>query len=76
MLPAGLPTSVEGEFGHIRYIARVVLDIPLWPDREFEVPFTVIKAINLNAIPALRVIYSIFCFINFQSGRFLYANLF
>lgn len=62
MLPHGLPTSVEGEYGHIRYTARVVLDIPLWPDKEFEVPFTVIKGINLNAIPALRVIYlNFFC---------------
>lgn len=64
MLPPGLPTSVEGNIGYIRYTARVVLDIPMWPDKEFDVPFTVIKAINLNAIPALRVIYSIFTFIN------------
>lgn len=80
MLPHGLPTSVEGEYGHIRYTASVVLDIPMWPDKEFEVPFTVIKGINLNAIPALRVIYLnfflvfcvicvVFSFNQFQSGR-------
>lgn len=67
MLPAGLPTSVEGEIGHIRYTTEVVLDIPMWPDKEFKEPFTVIKAINLNADPALRVIYSVFAFINFSS---------
>lgn len=64
MLPPGLPTSVEGEHGHIRYTARVVLDIPMWPDKTFEEFFTVIKAIDLNAIPTLRVIYSVFAFIN------------
>lgn len=68
MLPSNLPTSVEGEIGYIRYTARVVVDIPMWPDDKFEVPFTVIKAINLNAIPGLRVIHSFFTFINFKSG--------
>lgn len=56
MLPPELPTSVEANIGHIRYLARVVVDIPMAFDKEFEVPFTVIKAVNLNAIPALRVI--------------------
>lgn len=56
MLPPGLPTSFEGQIGYIRYTARVVLDIPLWPDKTFDVPFTVIKAINLNDDPSLRVI--------------------
>lgn len=55
MLPNGLPTSFEGDIGYIRYTARVVLDIPLWPDKHFEVPFTVIKAINLNDDPRLKV---------------------
>lgn len=54
-----LPTSFEGEYGHIRYTACVVLDIPMWPDKEFEVAFTVIKPINLNDDPHLRVISSI-----------------
>lgn len=61
-----LPTSCEGEFGHIRYTACVVFDIPLWRDKEFEVPFTVIKPIDLNAIPNLRVnICFCFSFLNF-----------
>lgn len=56
MLPAGLPTSVEHEVGHISYGARVVMDIPLWVDTEFKEHFTVIKPINLNADPLFRVI--------------------
>lgn len=55
MLPANLPTSFEGNYGHIRYTAKVVLDVPMWTNKTFEVPFTVIKGINLNADPALRV---------------------
>lgn len=55
MLPPELPTSVEGLYGHIRYIVRVVLDFRLHPETKFEEPFTVIKMINLNASPVLRV---------------------
>lgn len=54
-LPEGLPTSLEGEYGHIRYTARVNLDRPMWPDQEYESAFTVIKPINLNLDPSLRV---------------------
>lgn len=61
-LPAGLPTSLEGDVGYIRYRVRVVLDIPLWPDEEFEDIFTVIKPLNLNYDSTLRVrIYFEFC---------------
>lgn len=68
MLPAELPTSVEGKIGYIRYTVRVVVDIPMWPDDEFKVPFTVIKAINLNVLPALRVIHFVFHFHPFECG--------
>lgn len=54
-LPAGLPTSLEGDIGYIRYRARVVLDIPLWRDVEFGDVFTVIKPLNLNYDSTLRV---------------------
>lgn len=54
-LPAFLPTSLEGNIGYIRYQARVVLDISWAPDEEFEDVFTVIKPLNLNYDPALRV---------------------
>lgn len=63
MLPTGLPTSFEGEFGYIRYTARVVLDIPLWPDTTFINPFTVIKAMDLNADASLRVQFILFLFL-------------
>lgn len=56
LLPRHLPTSVEGREGYIRYTICVGLDIPMGFDKTFEVPFTVIRAINLNAIPTLRVI--------------------
>lgn len=50
-----LPTSFENERGHIRYTACVVLDTPIWADKELSMPFTV----NLNDEAALRVIYLI-----------------
>lgn len=54
-LPPGLPTSLEAETGYIRYKVRIVLDIALWPDQEYETIFTVIRPLNLNFDPALRV---------------------
>lgn len=57
-LPSQLPTSVEGKYGHIRYTARVVLDIPMWPDTEFKERFTVIKPFDLNKDRSLRVIHN------------------
>lgn len=55
-LPADLPCSLQGNCGYIRYVAIVVLNIPMQPDQQFEIPFTVVKAINLNASPILSVI--------------------
>lgn len=54
MLPPQLPTSFEGQFGFIRYTASVIID-----DKVFAVPFTVIKLIDLNADPTLRVSFII-----------------
>lgn len=54
-LPTTLPTSIEGGCGHIRYMSRVVIDIPFWPSKIFTQPFTVIKPIDLNTVPILRV---------------------
>ncbi|KAJ6636592.1 Arrestin domain-containing protein 3 [Pseudolycoriella hygida] len=53
-LPVDLPTSVEGDTGHIRYCVIVNLDRPMWPDQEFEECFTVLKPVNLNDNIALR----------------------
>lgn len=54
-LPAELPSSLEGDRGHIRYTARVNLDRPLWPDMTFESTFAVVKPLDLSLYPALRV---------------------
>ncbi|XP_055296146.1 arrestin domain-containing protein 3-like [Sitodiplosis mosellana] len=54
LLPPNLPTSLETEYGYIRYTARVVLDVPTWSDKSFAVPFTVIKMVDLNNFPRLR----------------------
>lgn len=54
-LPYGLPTSLEGVHGHIRYAATVTLDRPRWANQTFEEAFTVIKPLNLNNDLSLRV---------------------
>jgi len=54
-LPPNLPTTVDAEFGYIRYMAKVVLDIPLWPDKEFEKVFKVVQLLNLNSDPSLKL---------------------
>lgn len=77
-LPAGLPTSLEADIGYIRYMARVVLDIPMWPDTEFNEVFTVIKPLNLNYDPTLRVSWSITCILqqsNLQFNMILFFYL-
>lgn len=56
-LPENLPSSFEGKHGFIRYRACVILDIPMWLNKEFEVPFYVFEAINLNADAALNVFF-------------------
>ncbi|XP_055295178.1 uncharacterized protein LOC129564951 [Sitodiplosis mosellana] len=54
-LPLELPSSFEGEYGHIRYSARVVLIIPWGFDIKFKQPFTVIRALDLNLYTSLRM---------------------
>lgn len=73
MLPAELPTSVEADIGYIRYMARVVMDIPMAFDKELETVFTVIKPILLNTIPALRVIDLPFVFIDLTEEKCLFV---
>lgn len=55
-LPPDLPSSFSGEFGHIKYAANVVICIPRWPNKKFLSKFFVIKPLNLNHMPSLRVI--------------------
>lgn len=54
-LPPELPTSIEGVFGYIRYVACVTIDHPVERDPYFETTFTVIKPLNLNDNPSYRV---------------------
>lgn len=55
MLPESLPSSFEGKYGHIRYSCKAVLDRPLKTDKEFRLPFSVIKTEDLNAVPSLTI---------------------
>lgn len=54
-LPHDLPSSFLGSHGHIKYTANVILRIPLWPDKKFEQKFDVLRPLNLNDYPQLRV---------------------
>lgn len=49
-----MPSSFEGNHGHIRYNIEAVLDIPWGFDKEFKVPFTVLKQEYLNQWPDLK----------------------
>lgn len=58
LLPSTLPTSVEADDGHIRYSACVVFDEPMKSNAEFTETFTVVKPLDLNTLPILRVSWS------------------
>lgn len=55
VLPTHLPTSFEGNIGHIRYFAKVVLDRPWKFDHAFKRAFTVIRQYDLNYESSLRL---------------------
>lgn len=52
-LPFQLPSTFNGEFGHVRYVAKVVIDIPWGKDKEQEKTFIVNSPLNLNDEPSL-----------------------
>jgi len=52
-LPLQLPSTFNGEHGHVRYTAKVTVDIPWGKDKETEITFQVISPLNLNDEPSL-----------------------
>lgn len=55
VLPPSAPCSFEGTYGHVRYIAKVVLDRPWKFDQGTKLAFTVISPLDLNHNHMLRV---------------------
>ncbi|CAD7093273.1 unnamed protein product [Hermetia illucens] len=72
-LPPTLPSSFEGEWGHVRYTIKVTLDRPWKFDQETKMAFTVISPVDLNLNPRVQDPYKLelektFCCFCCQSG--------
>lgn len=65
VIPPSVPTSVEGSIGHIRYSACLTIDIPMFQSKEFQQTFYVLKTIDLNNYPMLRVSFFVVEFSHF-----------
>lgn len=53
-LPPTLPSSFEGEFGHVRFTIKVTLDRPWKFDQDMKMAFTVIAPVDLNLNPRVK----------------------
>ncbi|XP_016939599.4 arrestin domain-containing protein 17 [Drosophila suzukii] len=53
-LPPNLPSSFEGEFGHVRFTIKVTLDRPWKFDQDMKMAFTVIAPVDLNLNPRVK----------------------
>ena len=60
LLPAQLPTSCKGKYGHIKYEVIVTIYQHMTFDKIFKKVFTVIHPLNLNT----NIAYRVKCFAN------------
>ncbi|XP_030565782.1 arrestin domain-containing protein 17 [Drosophila novamexicana] len=72
-LPPNLPSSFEGEFGHVRYTIKVTLDRPWKFDQDMKMAFTVIAPVDLNLNPRVKETFKLeleksFCCFCCRSG--------
>lgn len=56
-----MPSSFEGLYGYVRYAVRVVFEMDRGNCSRFEIPFKVIKMIDLDDIPTSHVILFHIC---------------
>lgn len=56
-LPPNLPSSFEGQWGHVRYTIKVTLDRPWKFDQDAKIAFTVISPLDLNQNPRIKVCF-------------------
>ena len=54
-LPPNLPSSYEGEFGYVRYYVKAVITKPWRLDYVTKTAFSVLSALDLNAVPEANV---------------------